>query len=243
MPCRLCLEEKKLIRSHIVARCLFEPLNAGGVVSRYSTAPGAFPARSPTGEYDTDILCATCDGMFSPWEEYAAELLYRQAPPVSVDSRGPGYFVPAYDYNSLKLCLLSILWRMSISKRPMYREISLGPFEDQLRDAIFRKDAGGKFDFPILLTRLRDELGTLTMLGANRLKIDGVNLIIFGLPGYFVTVKVDRRPFREGVRKHFMTPNQPLHVQYWRMDQGPAAKLMRRLFDNEDASRLKRRKT
>jgi hypothetical protein len=234
MLCRLCLEEKQLVRSHIVARCLLEPL--GGDITVHSTEPGAFPARSPMGEYDSSILCAACDGMFSPWEEYAAEFLLRRAPSVSTNSQGSGYIVPNYDYSALKLCLLSIIWRMSITKRRVYAAISLGPFEHKLRDAILLKDAGGQFDFPILITRFTDKLGSVTMLGANPLKIDGVNLIVFGLPGYLITIKLDRRPFREGIKRHYMAPNQPLHVKYERIDRGPAATLMRRVFDNEEAS-------
>jgi hypothetical protein len=33
------------------------------------------------------------------------------------------------DYAATKLCFLSILWRMSISKHPSFAEVQLGPFE------------------------------------------------------------------------------------------------------------------
>ena len=31
--------------------------------------------RSPIGVYDPDILCAECDAIFAPWDDYAQKLL------------------------------------------------------------------------------------------------------------------------------------------------------------------------
>ena len=40
------------------------------------------------------------------------------------------------DYTKFKLFLLSLLWRASISKLPIFKDINLGPYEDKIRQMI-----------------------------------------------------------------------------------------------------------
>src|ERR1039457_2781011 len=191
MRCKLCEQEKPLVRAHIVARCLLERLKEGGHVSRYAGERGVLPARTPTGEYDTEILCRSCDSYFSPWEEYAADLLHKSAPAINPSSSQQHYFVKQYDYTALKLCFLSILWRMSVSRRDIFDEIGLGPYEQTIKKMLLNKDPGTQSDFPIMLMRYKDKVGSLTMWGADRTKADGINMFRFGIPGYRVFIKVD----------------------------------------------------
>jgi hypothetical protein len=123
MICRLCLEEKNLIEAHIVARCLHKSLmSPDGVMHKVLQNPTKYPTRLPTGEYDTEILCADCDNRFSPWETYTAKLLYEDAPKACEARRYDSvYFVEDFDYGQLKLCLLSILWRMGIEAPSFFR--------------------------------------------------------------------------------------------------------------------------
>src|ERR1700730_7497478 len=69
------------------------------------------------------FLCADCDSQFSPWEKYTAALLVNDGAYDQFQQAKPGedfYTIQIYDYASLKLCLLSILWKMSISDRDSY---------------------------------------------------------------------------------------------------------------------------
>jgi hypothetical protein len=58
------------------------------------------------------------------------------------------YSVQEYDYASLKLCLLSILWKMSVSRRPEFNSIRLGPFEEPIRQMLWNKNPGRANEFP-----------------------------------------------------------------------------------------------
>ena len=153
MLCRFCEEDKTLIEAHIIARCLHEPLqHPSGPMMLVSKELDSHPKRLRTGQYDSEILCADCDNKFSPWENYTAKLLMTAGAYERYREANPGedfYRIPEYDYASLKLCLLSILWRMSISKLPSFRRIALGPFEAVIRRMLVDKNPGRTDEFPV----------------------------------------------------------------------------------------------
>jgi hypothetical protein len=61
-------------------------------------------------------------------------------------------------YKKFKLFLLSILWRASISSRPLFKNISLGPHEEIIRKMVFEKNPGEVSDYPIMfLSYLNDK--------------------------------------------------------------------------------------
>jgi hypothetical protein len=167
----------------------------------------------PTGEYDSEILCAECDNYFSPWEKSTANLLLKDPQylqPIPLD----GYVkVKKYDYASVKLCLLGILWKMSISRKDVFQRISLGRYQDEIRNMLLDRNAGPAIKFPILIERYRDRFGWLTMWGAARAKVDGVNFCAFGIPGHRIHVLVDRRPHPcTDLLKVCLKPDEPLYM-------------------------------
>jgi hypothetical protein len=164
MLCQFCEEDKPLIEAHIIAKCLLKPLHSpSGPMMHVSK--GSYPKRLPTGYYDNKILCADCDNKFAPWEKYAAKLLmkddaYNLFQRAKADHTNQDYFysVQEYDYASLKLCLLSILWKMSVSRRPAFKSIRLGPFELPIRQTLRDMNPGRADEFPTVILRLTGEL-------------------------------------------------------------------------------------
>ena len=78
MPiCQLCLQEKKLIKSHIIPDFLYR--RAGMFDNNFvqtntvdNIEAGRPARRVPSGEYEFDILCADCDGrIIGGYENYA----------------------------------------------------------------------------------------------------------------------------------------------------------------------------
>jgi len=187
MLCRFCEKDKTLIEAHIIARCLHEPLfDPSGpmmIISRDD-----YPKRSPIGQYDTTILCADCDGLFSPWEQYTAELLMTSNAYVKYkegNSWDDFYEIGRFDYSRLKLCFLSILWRMSVSTLPSFKDVRLGPFEATIRQMLGDNNPGLVCEFPVILFRLIDEIGSGTMRQTDSLRRrHGINVYDIGLPGY-----------------------------------------------------------
>jgi hypothetical protein len=73
------------------------------------------------------------------------------------------YTIQDYDYGSLKLCLLSILWKMSISDLHSFREVALGPFEATIRRMLLDKNPGRTDEFPMFIYRLVGEVDSSTL--------------------------------------------------------------------------------
>jgi|ERR1700674_33900 len=218
MKCRLCGEEKKLVEAHIIAKCLLTPLFVqGGPPRIFTKKQNTFPKRIPTGEYDNEILCGGCDRVFSPWEEYTADLLMRKnnvyAAAEEAGRRGEGLFkIDSYDYAQVKLCFLSILWRMSISKRPTFKEVALGAYEERIRAMLRSADPGPWNKLPILIYRLFDEWASGSMFGPMRNTTDGLNVYQIGLPGYYALIKVDNRPMKGIFPGVALAPDVPLCI-------------------------------
>jgi hypothetical protein len=113
-----------------------------------------------TGEFDKFILCQFCDNeKIGSLDTYASLILY-DGYPKTVQSRGQTdgtkytYF-GEIDYTRFKLFLLSILWRASISNRPLFREVKLGPHEEQIRQMLLHDDPGEQLRYPCLMMTYR----------------------------------------------------------------------------------------
>jgi hypothetical protein len=217
MLCRFCEKDKTLIEAHIIARCLHEPLlDPSGPMMLISKDANNFPKRTHTGQYDKGILCADCDGKFSPWEQYTARLLVTPGASEKYKDVNPHedfYTIDEFDYSSLKLCFLSILWRMSVSALPSFRNVRLGPFEAKVHQMLQDKNPGAVNEFPIVLVRLIDKLGSSIIPGTAGLKkYQERNIYQLGLPGYLGIVKVDKRATPSPLAQRVLAPGKPLII-------------------------------
>src|SRR3954470_151131 len=74
MLCRLCEQQKKLIKAHIIPEGFFRRLREGNKAPLL-VSERDYVKRSPIGIYDSGILCANCDGIFALWDDYAQQIL------------------------------------------------------------------------------------------------------------------------------------------------------------------------
>jgi hypothetical protein len=212
MLCKLCGLEKPHIEAHIVAKCLLKPLfSNAGLLRSISKDVSAHPKRLPTGVYDTNILCADCDSSFGPWEEYTAGLLFDEAPKYRRLARNGFYSIPKYEYATLKLCVLSILWRMSITGQQEYRTVSLGQkYENDIRAMLLAKEPGASDVFSIGWLQLTDYIGSRVAFGTSPARFNNTTLYNLGLPGFVVVVKVGQHHQPHPFQPVIVTPGRPL---------------------------------
>jgi hypothetical protein len=171
------------------------------------------PRTLHTGEYDDDFICGDCDNKFSPWENYAAELLYETAPNYFNPKPGDFYFlIPAdkYDYAPLKLCMLSMLWKMSVSQRPTFAEVTAAPHSRRLKRMLATSDPGEAGDFATVMLRLTGYFGEGTMLGPKHVQ-RGPNVFNIGMPRFVAAVKTSRT-WEHPLRQAVMRSGEPLFV-------------------------------
>lgn len=162
--CNLCLVEKELInKSHIFSEFLYKDFY-DDKHKMESFAPKDFlegnsiEKRVSSGEYEGGILCMDCENTLSKYETYARKIFFggnfptNELPLYEYFKRGDQEFtkISNINYSNLKLFVLSLIWRASISKRPMFKEINLQVWNEKLRIMLHDGNPGEEGDFPIM---------------------------------------------------------------------------------------------
>jgi hypothetical protein len=238
--CRLCLQGKKLIKAHIVPEGFFRPLWSGNLAPEMHTnSPGKYPKRIPIGVYDSTILCEECGQKMAPWDNYAQEVLlhrFSEARKILLQGRTVARRIENFDYRRLKLFFISLLWRSSVSKRDEYNRISLGPFEDRLKDMILAGEPGGSQDFAVILARFEDPELT-AMLDPHPEKFDSVSFCRFCMTGFLAYIKVDQRPAPTFLADFFLRENAPLIILARSPRNSPDGLVMREIAESAMAKK------
>jgi len=147
MQCALCRGEGPLRQSHIVP----EFLHRSVYDDRHRTL--VLGLERPTKVLQKGVrealLCDACEARFQRYEHYFAELWYRNRRLPTLKA-GDFYTLENLDYTKFKLFILSIVWRGSVSRRPEFDGMSLGPHEERIRRMLLANDARSSSDYPVL---------------------------------------------------------------------------------------------
>jgi hypothetical protein len=96
------------------------------------------------------LLCDHCEQQLSRYENYASRVFYGkdiQVQPVEI-----GMLLSGLDYRRLKLFLLSLLWRFSVTKLEHLKGADLGPHAESIRQMLVHEDPGGQLAYPCMIT-------------------------------------------------------------------------------------------
>jgi hypothetical protein len=116
-----------------------------------------------------DLFCAECEQLLNreyeqPNVSFWSYLDGRGSCPPGVSERrvrtpdGNGArLLAGVDYKSLKLLLLSILWRSGAAARSEFGQVRLGPHQETLRSMVLEGKPGDERAYPILLAQYRDQ--------------------------------------------------------------------------------------
>lgn len=211
MPCRFCGHDKPLVKAHALPESFFRELRVGEDDSpplMLSSTPGARPKRSPIGVYDKDILCADCETVFGPYDTYGAEVLIQKKDelfrPIRQDLDTLAFFADGVDQHKLKLFVLSVLWRATLSSQTFYQRMQLGPHQEQLKQRLLAGACSDPDDYSVLLSRWvasdhRKQFVRGLMCPFLE-RWDGINAVRFYFGWTVAYIKVDKRPFAEPLR-------------------------------------------
>jgi hypothetical protein len=212
MICKLCGHDRKLIKAHIIPKSFFRLDSADQKPARLITNVGGRYAQNiPKGVYDKGILCETCERVFSPWDDYAADLFiknWKAILPLTAGSEQVGYGLPEYDYPRLKLFFMAVLWRAAVSSHSMFENVDLGPREADLKQSILSGDPGDMNQFGVVLQAFDDE--NVGMLNPQPERLLGLRFIRFYLSHIIAYLKVDSRPFTDPLDHIALSPGRSL---------------------------------
>lgn len=215
MICKGCNQNKKLVRAHIIPESFFRDLRGDeNTLKLISNVKGEHTKKAPIGIYDKEILCRECEDKFQNLDDYAAKTLIGNTKIEVLKKHNSlaGYKIPNIDYDLLKLFIISLLWRASISKQGFFSKVSLGPFEEQAKKLIWDESAGKKDEFSFVLAKF-DGNGTIskTVLDPHQERWFGKRYYRFYIGSFILYVKCDSQATPEQWEK-FIPDNRDLLI-------------------------------
>jgi hypothetical protein len=159
MLCRLCLKSKPLCDSHIISETFFEKI--------YDDKHRFIPLSTENTDLEFQqkgfrkkLLCIDCEGRFSKWEKYLkqtfVEIGNETNGGVTIERVAAQILkVKNINYDYFKRGILSVLWRMGISKVDFFESYKLGPYEEKLRTLLIGNDSIPKLHYPFTLTKYK----------------------------------------------------------------------------------------
>lgn len=150
--CRLCLQERPLVNSHIIPNFQFNELK--GDDGHFFTLPPdpAKPRRKVQHGFTERLLCAECDNTrLQKYEHYFARFWTKKRSEIIAQATNPLIFRD-HDYHATKSFLLSLLWRMSISSLDVFKGVSLGKaLEETLRVGLLEDRTFSLHELPVII--------------------------------------------------------------------------------------------
>ena len=196
--CKLCGQTANLVESHVIPKALHVDTQTEGGLKKYSVNV-PYGAKSPTGEYGR-FVCQCCENSFGPYDDYGVKFVRKYedgktGKPLVRDSFELG-FIADVDYKTLKLWILSMLWRADACERKFFDEIDLGDkWRKTLTASVRRQAPGFDDDFAVTATLFDEgELGSKMLHPPERTRFMDRNFYKFYLyRGFTFFIKVDQR--------------------------------------------------
>lgn len=232
MKCKLCSSETKLVKAHVIPKSFCKQVSEDPTTAKLVTnTPGEYPKRNPVGVYDPTLVCADCENLFAPWDDYAFSVLVRDENlhvPIKDGERTIGYTIAEVDYRKLKLFAISVLWRASASSHGFFHRVKTGPHETQLASMIRAGTPGEPEDFAAVFAKFDGPFETF-QLDPHFERYDGINFYRIYLSRYVISVKVDHRPPPALFDIFVLRPDRPLCIALRNLRRSSELSLLRTL--------------
>lgn len=161
------------------------------------------PINRPTGSYDKNILCDSCDRKLGRFDDEAIKFCKRKD--LAVHPSNAAFTLDNVDQIKLKLFAISYIWRASVSELEEFQPISLGEYHTgKMRDTLLNEIPGSIDDYSVLIARYHlpndKELWGKHVLHPVQNRINGIRTYDIYLPNlYKIFLKVDKQPFKDGL--------------------------------------------
>jgi hypothetical protein len=215
--CKMCGVQSGFVKAHIVPQSFYPERDRGkDALSVLSSHPNDRKRHSRTGIYDMQLVCAKCEQLFDPLDNYASKLLVEGARAFRTTNylgQPLVYHVDSFDYVKLKLFCLSLLWRTAASGRREFANVDLGSFLPTLTNMVKHGDPGNADTFATILCKFSGieswQSGVITPV---RQCFEGINFYSIVATAYVFHIKVDHRPVRDPLAGLVIRPDAPLLI-------------------------------
>jgi len=154
------------------------------------------------------MLCSECETHLSKHEGYVRRILYGGAS--SQKSRnGDLYIISGLNYHHIRLCYLSILWRMGVSRHPFFSGVTLGRHEEIIRKMLLHNDAGSPehYGFLSFVPFINGQFHPDLITQPECVKHKGRRLYRVVIGGFLIVYFVSSHHPPQGVKDFFPQPD------------------------------------
>ena len=213
MICKLCAAEAPLSKSHIVPEFIFRRMydNKHRVLEMNDIEAGKFDLIQKG--HTERLLCAKCESRLNKFERHARRLFSDELPPPDMERAG---IIPIANlkYEPLKLFILSVIWRASVSSLPMYHHVKLGRHEDVIRAMLLNEEAGAWDVYPCWIFQLlydgKNDFGV--MFEPTYARIEGHRCYRFVFGGFLFMTFVSSHGIPRGYERIAITPDGQMRI-------------------------------
>jgi len=153
--CQLCKKPSELRESHIYPKFMVKNLRAPECNYKFDYLSSIPIKPSPQDGPKEKLLCGICEGQLNKYETYYSQFFIRRKN-LDIKRKNKSILsIKGYDYQKIKLFLLSILWRLSITSCDSFN-IKIDKLQKEiLRTIILREDPGEPHEFPFYTILVR----------------------------------------------------------------------------------------
>ena len=149
--CHLCKKEGGLCDSHILPEFFYKPMYDAKHRFLVISTDSAKQEKYLQKGLRERLLCSNCEDQFSRYEAYARGVIFGGVE-IATKQEAGRLLLKDVDYKKFRLFLLSLLWRMGISKSEFFEAVDLGPYEEKLRLLLIAEDPGDEDHIPCAVT-------------------------------------------------------------------------------------------
>jgi hypothetical protein len=210
--CKFCRIRAADVDSHIIPRSFVLARSIPGAPNFLLSNKLPRKKQTPTGIYDRDLVCASCEAKFNEYDNYGYRFFHKEPlEPVYVEGEIFLYQHTAADVSKLKLFFLTILWRASASRLAECRAADLSRWDADLRQMIETADCGAVDRFPVVLEKF-DNPTVAPLVYPYITNIAGVLCYKIELGGCAAVVAVQGREFPQVLIDIALTPGRPAYL-------------------------------
>lgn len=220
--CQLCGTRGELCDSHALPSSLFNYVlrkSAGKAVA--VTGDANTPTYFSSDSWDTALLCRACEESLNERYDQYGIAVFRGHMGRAV--HGPnGVTFTGIDRRRLRMFMLSVLWRISMSSHPSYSNIHLPyQWEEELREALRAGKTVPSARYTVAVYRLRDSTnpGGLSnedlrgfIVSPFARQFQGFISICFLFLGFFIEVFLPRIPKATSKRPGVLFGSSPIFL-------------------------------
>lgn len=145
--CRLCYNWRNLHLSHVVPRLIFNKIcdHEG----RYTFVPSdeKEPMVRRQAKPRENLFCTECEALFQAWENKVARWLFKHGRPRATCIGSDPVRIKNSEYFHVKLFLMSLLYRSTVTDGGMFSRIDIVSFQELLRDMLLNSIPGEAWQF------------------------------------------------------------------------------------------------